>query len=123
MDESLMNLRPKGEFQLFIWERHMNKLMSKEIRAQKEANKELKNKNDELKAEMTEMAIKYKKNEVGQLILKNKRLKGEVWLKDAKLKSYKKDVWKYQQDIIRLQDKLPVEPSLLLNNNIEEGAG
>jgi hypothetical protein len=107
MDEPLINLRPKGEFQLFIWERHMNKLLSKSIRKQKEANKELKKKNDELEAEMAEMVITYKKNEIGNLILKNKRLKGQVWMQDKKLKSYQKDVWKYQQDIIRLQDRLP----------------
>ncbi len=109
MDEPLMNLRPKGEFQTLIWERHMNKLLSKSIRAQKETNRELKIENDRLEAEMIDMAIKYKKNEIGQLILKNKRLKGEVWMKDAKLKSYKKDVFKLQRDIIRLQDRLPAE--------------
>ena len=108
MDEPLINLRPKGEFQQFIWERHMNKILSKEIRAQKEANRELQLKNDELEQEMVEMTIKYKKNEIGQLILKNKRLKGEVWLKDAKLKSYKKDVFKLQRDIVKLQDRLPI---------------
>tara|TARA_R110002167_G_scaffold144570_1_gene335079 strand:+ start:41 stop:436 length:396 start_codon:yes stop_codon:yes gene_type:complete len=106
MNDPLINLKPKGEFQLFIWERHMNKLLSKSIRAQKKDNKELQLKNDELEAEMIEMAIKYKKNEIGQLILKNKRLRGEVWIKDAKLKSYKKEVFDLMRQIMKLQEKI-----------------
>ena len=115
MDEPLLNINPKSEFELLIWERHMNKLLSTSIRAQKKVNKELELNNNKLEAEMVEMILEYKKNELGQLILKNKRLKGEVVIKDAKLKSYKKEVFDLMRQIIKLQEKI-----VKLNQNKED---
>jgi hypothetical protein len=108
MDDPLIHRTPKGEFETLIWERHMNKCLSKEIKLQREANKKLHLQNNDLEEEIAEMIYKYKKDEMGQIILKNKRLKDEVRMKDVKLKAYKGDVFKLQQDIIRLQSRMPI---------------
>lgn len=95
MDEPLIHKTPQGEFEIFIWERHMNKCLSKEIKVQKEANTKLLLENDHLQTKMKKLKLSLQETQVGQLIAKNSRLKeqnGNLNAKNKKLEKKNSDL-------------------------------
>jgi len=123
MDEPLMHKTPNSDFERLVWERHMNKLMSKELAVQKQENLSLKSKMTELerenKQEMKELLDRMKKDQVGVLVAKNKRLSNDNHAKDIKLRTLKKEKDELMTSLIRIQQ----EKALLLKDNVDECAG
>lgn len=96
MEEPLMNLRPHSEAEKLLWERHKNMELTEELRIVKFNLGVLQTELEELKHEM-------KKEEVGALILKNKKLKQTLKDKEEQCKEQKKEIEQLFDRIVKLQ--------------------
>jgi len=117
MDDILMHKTPQTDFEKLIWERHMNKELVEELKAQRLANGILQSEIDEVNHEMKELKQAMLKNQVGIVVLKNKRLQALGDSKDAKIRSLNKRNQELMQNLIKFQN--PV----LFKDNVEERAG
>lgn len=84
-DDTLMHLRPKDTFEKLLWERQMNKLLSKELREKSQ-------KVGELESTIEEMKHEFKLSEKGRITLKYREMKATNLAKDLKLRDYRKEV-------------------------------
>lgn len=96
MEEPLMNLRPQSDAEKLLWERHKNTELTEELRIVKFNLGVLQTELEELKHEM-------KKEEVGALILKNKKLKQTLKDKEEQCKEQKKEIEQLFDRIVKLQ--------------------
>lgn len=96
MEEPLMNLRPQSEAEKLLWERQKNMELAEELRIVKFNLGVLQTELEELKHEM-------KKEEVGALILKNKKLKQTLKDKEEQCKEQKKEIEQLFDRIVKLQ--------------------
>jgi hypothetical protein len=96
MEEPLMNLRPQSEAEKLLWERQKNMELTEELRIVKFNLGVLQTELEELKHEM-------KKEEVGALILKNKKLKQTLKDKEEQCKEQKKEIEQLFDRIVKLQ--------------------
>lgn len=96
MEEPLMNLRPQSEAEKLLWERQKNVELTEELRIVKFNLGVLQTELEELKHEM-------KKEEVGALILKNKKLKQTLKDKEEQCKEQKKEIEQLFDRIVKLQ--------------------
>lgn len=119
MSETLISKTPKTEFEKLIWERHMNAEMLKELTLIREEKGKLESEISHVKYKMKEMQEMMKKDNVGALVVKNKKLKDMNDKKDVKIRGYKKDNDTLMKGLIRLQQ----EKRGLLKGNVEECAG
>lgn len=96
MEEPLMNLRPQSEAEKLLWERQKNMELTEELRIVKFNLGVLQTELEELKHEM-------KTEEVGALILKNKKLKQTLIDKENKIKDQNKEIEQLFDRIVKLQ--------------------
>lgn len=98
MEESevLMHLRPQTPQEKLLWERESNKNFVEEI-------KNLKERNAQLEAVLSELRQRMKTEQVGALILKNNRLQNQLNEKNLKIKAYKKEKEQLLLNLIKLQ--------------------
>lgn len=96
MEEPLMNLRPQTEAEKLLWERQKNMELTEELRIVKFNLGVLQTELEELKHEM-------KTEEVGALILKNKKLKQTLKDKEEQCKEQKKEIEQLFDRIVKLQ--------------------
>jgi regulator of replication initiation timing len=96
MEEPLMNLRPQTEAEKLLWERQKNVELTEELRIVKFNLGVLQTELEELKHEM-------KTEEVGALILKNKKLKQTLKDKEEQCKEQKKEIEQLFDRIVKLQ--------------------
>jgi regulator of replication initiation timing len=96
MEEPLMNLRPQSEAEKLLWERQKNMELTEELRIVKFNLGVLQTELEELKHEM-------KTEEVGALILKNKKLKQTLKDKEEQCKEQKKEIEQLFDRIVKLQ--------------------
>lgn len=96
MEEPLMNLRPQTEAEKLLWERQKNVELTEELRIVKFNLGVLQTELEELKYEM-------KTEEVGALILKNKKLKQTLKDKEEQCKEQKKEIEQLFDRIVKLQ--------------------
>ena len=96
MEEPLMNLRPHSEAEKLLWERQKNVELTEELRIVKFNLGVLQTELEELKHEM-------KTEEVGALILKNKKLKQTLIDKENKIKDQNKEIEQLFDRIVKLQ--------------------
>ena len=96
MEEPLMNLRPQSEAEKLLWERQKNVELTEELRIVKFNLGVLQTELEELKHEM-------KTEEVGALILKNKKLKQTLKDKEEQCKEQKKEIEQLFDRIVKLQ--------------------
>lgn len=81
-NEVLINLRPQTTHEKLIWERSHNKELKKQV-------SELKIQLGELQSDYDELIYRMKKEEIGSLILKNRKQKDKVKELNDKLKKMK----------------------------------
>lgn len=117
MDDVLIHKTPQTDFEKLIWERHMNKGLMEELKAQRLANGMLQSEIDEVNHKMKELKDRMLKDQVGIVVLKNNRLKQLNDDKDKKIKTLKTEKEELMQTVIKLQN--PV----LFKDNVEERAG
>ena len=124
MNEPLIHKTPKGEFETMIWERHMNKALSAELKAQREENGKLQSEMDEMKhthkKDMDELMREMRTTNLGQVVAKKKLLATQVSTLSAKNKKLKQDNDELMSIII---EKNKIKPTELFESNVEEGAG
>jgi len=96
MEEPLMNLRPQNDAEKLLWERQKNVELTEELRIVKFNLGVLQTELEELKHEM-------KTEEVGALILKNKKLKQTLKDKEEQCKEQKKEIEQLFDRIVKLQ--------------------
>jgi regulator of replication initiation timing len=96
MEEPLMNLRPQNDAEKLLWERQKNVELTEELRIIKFNLGVLQTELEELKHEM-------KTEEVGALILKNKKLKQTLKDKEEQCKEQKKEIEQLFDRIVKLQ--------------------
>ena len=93
--ETLLHKTPKGEFECLIWERHMNKYLSTEIKKVRQENGKLQSEMQELtynhKREMVSLTNELRKTNIGQLVAKKKRLTSELATVVAKNKKLRRE--------------------------------
>lgn len=94
--EPLMNFRPKTAEEKLIW-------LQREKDNLEEENKKLKQEIGMLNSEIDEFKHLMKKEEVGALILKNKRFKDQIKDLENRIKDLKKENELFLQKIIKLQ--------------------
>jgi hypothetical protein len=124
MDEPLMHKTPKGEFETLIWERHMNKQLLKRIATLQQEKGVLQSEADEARAEVDEFVKTMRKHNLGQLTLRNKKLKVLNAKKDVRIRELKRSNDDLMSGYIRLQQERGIKADLLVvDDNIEEGAG
>lgn len=124
MDEPLVHIRPQSEFEKLLWERQMNKELLKRIATLEQEKGVLRSEADEARAEVDEYVKDMRTHNLGQLTLRNKKLKDLNNKKDAKVRELKRSNDDLMGGFIRLQQEKRQKPeSLLVDDNIEEGAG
>lgn len=96
MEEPLMNLRPQNDAEKLLWERQKNTELTEELRIVKFNLGVLQTELEELKHEM-------KQEEVGALILKNKKLKQTLKDKEEQCKEHKREIEQLFDRIVKLQ--------------------
>lgn len=93
-DKPLIKLKPNTTFEKLVWERQINKMLLEQLRKQDIKLEELENELKETKLkhiqEITELKKRMQKDNLGAVILKNKRLTEANHFKDLKLAEYKK---------------------------------
>lgn len=120
MSEVLIHKIPKTDFEKLIWERHMNKELCGELSRVRQEKGALQSEVDEVRAEMQMLLRTFKEEggQVGQLIVKNKKLKEQLKVRDEKLRKATRAKDDIMQGYIRLQK----EKRGLLNNRVNENA-
>ena len=96
MEEPLMNLRPQNDTEKLLWERQKSTELSEELKIVKTDLGALQMELEELKHEM-------KTQELGALILKNKKLKQTLKDKENKIKDQNKEIEQLFDRIVKLQ--------------------
>ena len=96
MEEPLMNLRPQTEAEKLLWERQKNVELTEELRI-------VKFNLGVLQTELEELKHEKKTEEVGALILKNKKLKQTLKDKEEQCKEQKKEIEQLFDRIVKLQ--------------------
>jgi hypothetical protein len=97
-EETLIHLHPKTDAERLVWERHANRLLTKEI---KELNVEI----GVLKSELDELRHLMKTEQVGALILKNKLYKEQSIENTNRIRELKKENTKLFDRLVSLQAK------------------
>lgn len=96
MEEPLMNLHPKTPSEKLLWERSKNEELTLKVKALQLEIGILTSQLDELKHEM-------KSEELGALILKNRKMKDTLKDLENRIKDLKRDNALYLEKIIKLQ--------------------
>jgi hypothetical protein len=96
MEEPLMNLRPQSDTEKLLWERQKSTELTEELKIVKTDLGALQMELEELKHEM-------KTQELGALILKNKKLKQTLKDKENKIKDQNKEIEQLFDRIVKLQ--------------------
>ncbi len=97
-DEPLMRMGAPTNAEKLLWERHVNKVLSDEL---KELQKEL----SDLKVEFNEYKTSILNNNIAQMLNKMNKIKADKLLIDAKLSKLRKD----NEELILRCIKLQVE--------------
>lgn len=98
MEEPLLSLHPKNDSEKLLWEAHKSSELSKRV-------KTLQLELGMTRAELDEMHHLMKTEQIGALILKNKKLKELNIDKDNRIKDLKRKNEKLLLQIINLQSK------------------
>jgi regulator of replication initiation timing len=96
MEEPLMNLHPKTSHEKLLWERSKNEELINQV---KTLGLEI----GMLRSELDELKDNMKSEEVGALILKNKKLKESLKDLENKIRDLKRENALYLEKIIKLQ--------------------
>ena len=96
MEEPLTNLRPQSDTEKLLWERQKSTELTEELKIVKTDLGALQMELEELKHEM-------KTQELGALILKNKKLKQTLKDKENKIKDQNKEIEQLFDRIVKLQ--------------------
>jgi phosphate uptake regulator len=96
MEEPLMNLRPQSDTEKLLWERQKSTELTEELKIVKTDLGALQMELEELKHEM-------KTQELGALILKNKKLKQTLKDRENKIKDQNKEIEQLCDRIVKLQ--------------------
>ena len=96
MEEPLMNLRPQSDTEKLLWERQKSTELTEELKIVKTNLGALQMELEELKHEM-------KTQEIGTLILKNKKLKQTLKDRENKIKDQNKEIEQLFDRIVKLQ--------------------
>ena len=96
MEEPLMHLHPRTPEEKLLWERSKNEELTNHVKAYQLEIGILRSEIDELKHEM-------KSNELGALILKNRKMKDTLKDLENRIKDLKKENALYLEKIIKLQ--------------------
>jgi|APFre7841882793_1041355.scaffolds.fasta_scaffold32691_1 hypothetical protein len=96
MEEPLMNLRPQSDTEKLLWERQKSTELTEELKIVKTDLGALQMELEELKHEM-------KTQELGALILKNKKLKQTLKDRENKIKDQNKEIEQLFDRIVKLQ--------------------
>jgi phosphate uptake regulator len=96
MEEPLMNLRPQNDTEKLLWERQKSTELSEELKIVKTDLGALQMELEELKHEM-------KTQELGALILKNKKLKQTLKDRENKIKDQNTEIEQLFDRIVKLQ--------------------
>jgi len=93
-EKPLIGLRPKTDFEKLVWERQGNKMIFDQLRKQnlklEQLETELKETKTKCAQEINEFKERMQKDNLGAVILKNKKLVEANHYKDIKLAEYKK---------------------------------
>ena len=96
MEEPLMNLRPQSDTEKLLWERQKSTELTEELKIVKTDLGALQMELEELKHEM-------KTQELGALILKNKKLKQTLKDRENKIKDQNQEIEQLFDRIVKLQ--------------------
>lgn len=96
MEEPLMNLIPQSDTEKLLWERQKSTELTEELKIVKTNLGALQMELEELKHEM-------KTQEIGTLILKNKKLKQTLKDRENKIKDQNKEIEQLFDRIVKLQ--------------------
>ena len=96
MEEPLMNLIPQSDTEKLLWERQKSTELTEELKIVKTDLGALQMELEELKHEM-------KTQEIGTLILKNKKLKQTLKDRENKIKDQNKEIEQLFDRIVKLQ--------------------
>lgn len=101
--ETLLHKIPQGEFECLLWERSMNKHLSRGIKKVREENGKLQSEMDEMKhnhtQEMDKLLREFKRDGKGQIVVKKKLLADQLNAAIAKNKKLTREN-NYLVDII-----------------------
>jgi len=108
--ETLISLRPKTTYEKLLWEKRLTKLLKDDIFI-------LEGKNKDLEATIKGLIDEMKKSQVGALIIKCRKLKKQLEIKEEKNRKLKRDNEELILNLTRLQTTGSI------NNEVSEDTG